>query len=37
MPRQLQDSPFWREAVIERLAMLLSDGADAAIAHEINA
>jgi fructuronate reductase len=37
MPRQLQDSPFLREAVIERLAMLLSDGADAAIAHEINA
>lgn len=37
MPRQLQDSTFWREAVIERLAMLLSDGADAAITHEINA
>ena len=37
MPKQLQDSQFWREAVIERLSILMSDGADAAIRHEIDA
>ena len=37
MPKQLEDSPFWREAVIERLSILMSDGADAAIRHEISA
>ncbi len=37
MPKQLEDSPFWREAVIERLSILMSDGADAAIRHEIDA
>jgi fructuronate reductase len=37
MPKQLLDSPFWSEAVIKRLSILMLDGADAAIRYEISA
>lgn len=35
MPEQLQSDASWREAVIARLSLLLSDGAASAIRHEI--
>lgn len=35
MPRHLHDNQFWRTAVIGRLSMLLSQGADATITHEM--
>ena len=35
MPRQLCEDASWRMAVISRLVMLLTDGADAAIRHEL--
>jgi len=35
MPQQLQDDALWRSAVISRLSLLLSDGADVAIKREL--
>ncbi|MBV16718.1 MAG: hypothetical protein CMO05_04495 [Thalassospira sp.] len=35
MPQQLQDDGVWRSAVIARLSLLMSDGADVAIKREL--
>lgn len=35
LPGPLQDTPNWRAAVISRLSMLLSEGPDATIGHEL--
>ncbi|MBX2832493.1 MAG: mannitol dehydrogenase family protein [Rhodospirillales bacterium] len=35
MPQQLQDDSVWRNAVIDRLSLLLSEGADTAIKREL--